>query len=440
MKPAFLKLALAVLLSVSGTWSGAEPSKSPANDAFVRVRDGQFIRRNQPYRFIGANFWQAMNLGSPGKGGDRARLIRELDRLKAIGVRNLRLIAMSEGPGTEPYRVLPAVQNTPGVFDEALLQGLDFALAEMAKRDLTAVLCLGNFWPWSGGFAQYVSWAERSPIPYPPPHPGGSWSVFQDYSSRFYTLPEARSRYESAVRKLLTRINTVTKQPYSADPTILSWELANEPRGGKHRKEFLAWVDSMSGLIHALDPNHLVTTGSEGDTSDPAGAGNDFIADHSPRGIDYATIHLWVENWGFYDPRQAGATFNRGTELIRTSLRSHVERAVRMKKPLVLEEFGLARDGRSMDPGSPTRMRDRFLDFTFTEAKKLDKEFGALPGAAFWAWSGESRPVIPGGLWKTGHPLLGDPPHEEQGWYGVYDRDLSTLQVIRKHATLFFKN
>lgn len=50
-----------------------------------------------------------MNPGSDGEGGDRARLVRELDRLEALGITNLRVLAASEGPADEPWRVQPAV-------------------------------------------------------------------------------------------------------------------------------------------------------------------------------------------------------------------------------------------------------------------------------------------------------------------------------------------
>jgi mannan endo-1,4-beta-mannosidase len=29
---------------------------------------------------------------------------------------------------------------------------------------------------------------------------------------------------------------------------------------------------------------------------------------------------------------------------------------------------------------------------------------------------------------------VGDPPHEPQGWYSVFDSDESTLALIRAHA------
>jgi mannan endo-1,4-beta-mannosidase len=278
-----------------------------------------------------------------------------------------------------------------------------------------------------------VSWTEGSSIPYPPPHPGGSWSVFQDYSSKFYTLPKAISAQQESVKKIVSRINTITNQAYVNDSTILSWELANEPRGGAHRKEFLEWVASSANLIKSIDRNHLVTIGSEGDTLTPEVAGNDFIEDHSIAGIDYATIHVWVENWGVYAPNDL-LTFQTAFNTMNNYLKVHVAKSSVFKKPVVLEEFGMARDLRSMNPASSTLLRDLYYDFTFNEVVTLMKQNGLITGVNFWAWSGESRPSMPGGIWKTGDALLGDPPHEEQGWYGVYSSDASTLDVVKNSS------
>ncbi len=401
---------------------------------FVQVKNNRFEKNGKPYYFMGANFWQGMNLGMVSATGNRELLKRELDQMKDTGITQLRVLALSEGPGSEPYRVGPAVQNSPGKYDESVWEGLDFLLAEMKKRDMTAVLCLGNFWPWSGGFAQYVKWFEGSEIPYPPPHPGGSWSTFQEYSSRFYLMPAAMQAYQNAVKAIVTRVNTITRIPYRQDPTILSWELANEPRGGTHRKEFLEWIAASAKLIKSLDRNHLVTVGSEGDTLTPEVAGNHFIEDHSIDGIDYATIHVWVENWGVYLPNDL-ITFPTAVDTLINYIKDQVNKAATFRKPVVLEEFGLARDQRSMDPSSSTYARDRYYDFAFKEALFWMKTNSAITGVNFWAWSGEARPSAPyGGLWKTGDALLGDPPHEEQGWYGVYSTDVSTLQVVKKYS------
>ena len=37
-------------------------------------------------------------------------------------------------------------------------------------------------------------------------------------------------------------------------------------------------------------------------------------------------------------------------------------------------------------------------------------------------------------FFEQGDDLLSDPPHETQGWYSVYDADLSTKVVLRAFA------
>ena len=165
-----------------------QANESATSWPFVTVNGTRLYRFGEPYRFVGANMWYAMHLGAADAvGGDRPRLLRELDRLQALGISNIRVLAASEGPDREPWhperstpwRILPSMQPSPCAYNEAVVAGLDFLLAEMAKRDMTAVLMLGNMWPWSGGFAQYVSWAAGDRIPYPPPAVGGSWDGYQ---------------------------------------------------------------------------------------------------------------------------------------------------------------------------------------------------------------------------------------------------------------------
>ena len=97
---------------------------------------------------------------------DAQRLMRELDRLQKIGVNNVRLLAGSE---TSPLvgAIPRGITRAPHDYDEALLAGLDFCLAEMAKRDMRGILFLSNYWQWSGSFAQYVRWITGEEIPDP---------------------------------------------------------------------------------------------------------------------------------------------------------------------------------------------------------------------------------------------------------------------------------
>ncbi len=407
-----------------------------AQDAFITVNETQFIKDQEPYYFLGTNFWYGMHLAAAAPIGNRDRLIRELDLLDSLGINNLRIMAASEGPDTEPWRVLPSLQPGPGEYNELLLEGLDYLLVEMGKRGMKAVVCLNNFWPWSGGMAQYLAWSEENNIPYPPPAEGGSWAKYQLYTGRFYDSEVAMTAFDAHVQKIVTRVNSISQLSYAEDPTIMSWQLANEPRGFLHRKAFLKWIDRSARLIRSLDPNHLISLGSEGYTNTKL-SGTHFIKAHKHDLIDYVTFHLWIQNWGWYDPEKHPETIDGAYDKARTYLQRHVKKGKKLKKPMVLEEFGVARDLGDHNPTAPTSVRDKYYEFIFELLYQYSREGKSVSGANFWAWGGFGRPRSPKTIWKKGDDFIGDPPHEYQGWYSVYDQDKSTLAVIQEYTEKF---
>ncbi|MFH1730248.1 MAG: cellulase family glycosylhydrolase [Planctomycetota bacterium] len=420
------RLLVAVEVVVAAALVSAAAARAD-NVGFVSVDGHAFELNGRQYNFVGANLWQGMNLGVDGPSGDRARLGRELDRLQAAGVTNLRVMASSEGPDTEPYRMVPSLQPSRGVYNPEVFAGLDYLLDQMNQRDMRAVMVLNNYWHWSGGMAQYVNWAGGGPIPYP-----GDWNTFMDYSAQFYAIDDCQTWYQEHIHEVVNRLNPLTGTAYKDDPTILAWELANEPR------RFPAdWIDTTAAYIKSLDPNHLVTTGFEGAMGAedwlPGWEDRTFIQTHNGPDIDYATIHIWPQNWGWYDPTDP-ATYAAAEAQARAYFQTHEQQALNdLGKPMVLEEFGLARDGWTgpdyHDPAAPTSDRDAFYAAMFGEVYASASSGGAAAGDNFWAWGGEGRPSDPAPQW------IGDPPHETPGWYSVYDADASTLAVISSHAS-----
>ncbi len=407
--------------------------KSPAKDLFVKVENGGFVREGKPYFFMGANYWQGMNLGSMLAGGDKERMKKELDQMQSIGITNLRILAVSEGPEDGIYRIHPFLQDSTGKLNEELLKGLDALLDEMGKRNMTAIVVLNNFWPWSGGMAQYVSWHTKTPIDYPPLEGGGSWDPYQKYAARFYTIPEAVAQYHRVTEQIVNRKNSISNILYKDDPTIMAWELANEPRGINQVDAFQVWIDSTASLLKKWDPKHLVTTGAEGYTPGPAFAGTDFKKMHGGRNIDYTTAHIWIQNWAWYDPKKHDSTYPAAVDSMKAYLMLHAEESKQLGKPFVLEEFGIMKDSGQFDPAATTLHRDAYYRTVFEDVYQLALK-GKASGVNFWAWAGQGRPVKPGTMWKKGDPFTGDPPHEPQGWYSVYDRDTATHRVIREYA------
>ncbi len=402
-----------------------------SDSTFVKVKDNHFEVNGKPYHFIGANFWYGMNLGARRAIKNRERLLRELDRLKALGINNIRIMGGSEGPDTEPYRIVPALQIKPGLYNREVLEGLDFLLDEMRKREMYAVVCLNNYWSWSGGMAQYLVWAGAADsIPYPPPHRGGDWSKFQDFISQFYTNQKAIEMFNEHIEFIVNRKNSISALHYKDDPTIMSWELANEPRVGKNIDAYLKWIQNSAARIKTLDQNHLVTIGSEGNTA----SGVSFAKDHANKNIDYTTIHIWVQNWGVYNPKNA-ASYDSAVSYTLRYLNEHERISRTLNKPMVVEKFGISRDLNDFDPKGSVTVRDQYYAAIFEELYNLaNTDSSALAGSNFWAWGGEGRPKTPGSLWVLEDDFIGDPPHEPQGWYSIYDTDSSTQVIIHDYA------
>src|SRR5437764_7202123 len=108
-KIAIIAAAAALFAATAGAHAAAA---NKGKDAFVAVQDAHFVRNGQPYVISGANFWYGGYLGAPSGVGQRARLIKELDRLKALGINNVRVLAVSEQTDI-PSAVLPATTRKP---------------------------------------------------------------------------------------------------------------------------------------------------------------------------------------------------------------------------------------------------------------------------------------------------------------------------------------
>jgi len=410
-------------------------AKGRAGD-FVSVKNGRFELRGRPYYYIGTNMWYGCYLGDPKLAGGRERLMRELDRLKDIGATNVRILAGSETSklaGAMPR----GITRAPHDWDEDLLQGLDFCLAEMGKRDMRAILFLSNYWQWSGSFAQYVNWITHQPIPDPdlPTQARGDWGGFMRFSARLYITPEANNLYRDYVTHVIQRRNTITRGLYRDDPAVMTWELANEPRPGTDDANdnsvdtYVKWVDETARFIHAQDPNHLVCTGSEGIwgcLKKP----DVFVKAHQTPAIDYVTVHMWLKNWGWLTDPDLTPSYERAAARARDHVEQHTALATdTLHKPLVLEEFGLPRDHEKYSPEDPAAARTDYYRRMFGQVVESCQAGRALQGANFWTWAGEGRI---GDKLGTAATFLGDPFCEPQGLNSVFDTDKGTLEVVKE--------
>lgn len=425
-------------LTGCGGASAASPAKAPSNrvsTGFVR-RDGmRLMLDGQPYRFAGANIWYGAYLGADAVYGDRPRLARELDRLNALGVSNLRILASAE-EGPLRQSIKPGFR-TKDRWNEPLLQGLDYCLAEVNKRGMKAVLYLSNFWEWSGGMGTYLWYATGQYLDMgDPAHP---WPEFPDHNASFYRSPAAVAMFHDYVRQLVGRTNQVTGVAYEDDPTIMAWQLCNEPRPGVTESvidatlpAYYEWINSSARLIRSLDANHLVSLGHEGTI---ATADRDAVVAEAHSQIDYVTMHAWPLNWGWVDGKDLPGTWPRCSAKVAEYLKTQERIARALNKPLIVEEFGFPRDGERYDPSVDTSFRQRYYRLIYDAVEASLANGGPICGSNFWAWNGEARAEHADHRFLDGdRQYMGDPPHEPQGWYGNFDSDRAMLELIRAHA------
>ena len=61
------------------------------------------------------------------------------------------------------------------------------------------------------------------------------------------------------IRFILSRTNRYSGVKYVDDPTIMSWQICNEPRAFSKEAlpEFEKWLSEATALVRSLDQNHL---------------------------------------------------------------------------------------------------------------------------------------------------------------------------------------
>ena len=221
---------------------------------------------------------------------------------------------------------------------------LDFLLAEMGKRGMKAVLYINNSWEWSGGYGMYLEWAGagKSVIP-----SIDGYQAYMESVSKFMTNDRAKELFTDHVKHVVTRTNTVTGRKYKDDSAIFSWQIGNEPRCFSDDKDvqqaFVDFMWSTASLIKSLDPNHMVSSGSEGKWG-CEGSMELFEKIHSCPDIDYMNIHVWPYNWNWVRETTLSANLGQALENTDAYIDEHLKVAEKYGKPVVLEEFGFPRD------------------------------------------------------------------------------------------------
>ncbi|KAF4437488.1 hypothetical protein F53441_13025 [Fusarium austroafricanum] len=318
-----MKVASIIAAAFAATPALAVPA------GFVTTDGTKFSLDGKDFFFAGSNaYYLPFNVW----GTDHYKDVKiGLEAAKAAGLKVMRTWAFHDNNRTFVSSGLPkyntGAENTVMQFFESDgkvkidLSKLDVVIEAAEATNMKLILALTNNWADYGGMDVYTV------------NLGGR------YHDDFYRLPAIKKAFKNYISAVVNR--------YKDSPAVFAWEIANEPRCGANAqrnlprgpdctpKTITSWVDEMSTYIKSLDPDHLVTTGSEGgfnrksdDWTYNGADGTDFDAEIALPNIDFNTFHSYPQYW------------SKTPEWVVQWIKDHAAAGASAKKPVIHEEYG----------------------------------------------------------------------------------------------------
>ncbi|KAF9049717.1 CEL4a mannanase [Panaeolus papilionaceus] len=291
----------------------------PASTGFVKVSGTRFTLDGSKYTVVGGNsYWVGLT------GLSDSDMNTAFSDIAKAGGTTCRTWGFNEVTSASGNYYQLWTGGTPTInTGSAGLQNFDRVVSIAKKNNIRLIVALTNNWSDYGGMDVYVKQILNS----------GNHDLF-------YTDSKVKNTFKNYVKTFVGR--------YLNEPTIMAWELANEPRcrgstgttsGSCTPATVTAWIREMSEYIKSIDKNHLVAIGDEGFYNQPGaptypyqgGEGIDFDLNLKIPTIDFGTFHSYPEHWG-----QANDIKNWGIQWIK----DHAASQNAVGKPVILEEFG----------------------------------------------------------------------------------------------------
>ncbi|MDO9710386.1 glycoside hydrolase 5 family protein [Paracraurococcus lichenis] len=354
---------------------------------FVGVDGTQFVLDGKPFRVAGVNN-HYLTYGSD------QEVLRMLDDAVALGANTVRTFlqpVIGSIDGTVPtiwdFQSKSETSNL-GVNGRYMLywdptrggmainwgeNGIgrfDMLVAEAKKRNLRLIVAFLDFWAFTGGAQQMRAWYGSD-----------------DKHRFFFEDPRTRADYRRWVREIVEHVNPHTGLAYRDEPTIMAWNLMNEPEAKPERLQE-SWISDMAAYVRSIAPNQLITSGQ---------------ANVVNRLSDVADPHLDFAVWHGYPLyyRLTPAQFD-------DRIRDFCALGQQQNKPVLLEEFGYARS---------------HPDQAQVYANWL-RTIRDTPGCAGWL------------IWRlVSRQDHGGYPKDEHDQFDIHNDGGSTWDVLRKAAT-----
>lgn len=291
---------------------------APSTSSFVSAQGTSFLVDGKPFRFVGANVYDAA--------------------------------------ATDRYSCDPAARMTD---DE-----LKSTFKTLHERYGATVI---RFWAyqtytksgqdWSGMDAVIAAAKDAGMRVFPVLEDGPGYCTTStdvqpksDYQNDTWFVDGYRKNYGTAPRSFRDYAKIVVEH-YRDEPTIFGWSLINEAdtsaRDSQDRSVLVDFAQDMATVIHDADKKHLITLGTQSNGARGA-SGPDFAAVYGVKGMDFAEVH----DWGYWgsdaDPMPGGsngkppAADSAACQATNAPIGCSFAQLKTLNKPLVVGEAGIA--------------------------------------------------------------------------------------------------
>lgn len=314
-----MMILLPLLTAISACQSNPNTQSSHSIDSFISQHGTQLWEKDKPYRIAGTN-----NYYLHYKTNEMIDSV--LDDAQEMGLNTIRIWGFMDGIHHGYTMQAQAGKYNPPAGVNSALERLDYTVSEAKKRGIRLVIVLTNNWGDFGGMAEYVKWFNAK------------------QHDDFYSNASIKQAYKNYIQHIIEHTNSYTHIANNEEPTIMTWELANEPRAQSDTsgERLYQWAKEMSNFVHTLAPKQLIALGTEGffnregeqDWAYNGNEGVDWERLITLPNINYGTFHLYPEHWEKDNSEQWGTQW----------IIDHAEAAKKANKPAVLEEYGIGKD------------------------------------------------------------------------------------------------
>ncbi len=341
----------------------------------------------------GMQMWYAPMIGSNEKKAEnKKRLTAELDTLKAIGVNTISVLAGAKfvPTPTDSMHLTDGYLTLMGN-DEHLLKGLDYVLNELHKRQMKAIISISQQW----------DNANNTDV-----------SLF--------------------VKKVIERKNCYSKVAYQSDTTIAAWQISDAfyTRSKDTLQLYVDWCVKQANLLKDCGFKQPIAIAyapiDVTENSDEQMFQN--VMSYDCFDLVFVALNPYKMRWVM-----PGDLYNAlGKIYLKVSdkLQAYMRIAQGLDKPFALYDCAYPRTAMFTRPRTNTDSRDAYFTYLLNlYADTYSNNHSLFKGIVFNGWGGNVTQNKDS--WVKPYDFTAEYPNETKGRYSIFNKDISTLNVLR---------